>query len=406
MNVLRWAWQDCFARPIASAPDAWIDVVERYSNDNNKTLQYVRRNSLPNSTVEDVSDSVALTRCSRTSTASRCLNLGSYNYLGFAAGDEYCTPRVIESLKKYAPTACSARADAGRKPLLSSSRNNFFFESPKLAMAIRNHQVACRARGVDSTIRRKASGHHLRHGIRDQLLHNPSSGGRGLQHLLPSIVHDDDEFGESYEFVLFSCPLTGRANRQRLIQSQLHRQWRSRIRRNGACFPAQQYVLRLEHEMLYASLRLTISALTGPSHLEEVLREQIVKGRQPGAHRPWRKILVIVEGIYSMEGEFCKLPEIVAICKKYKVPLYQSTSRVRIPRTDDNIPPSLDQAYIYLDEAHSIGAVGKSGRGVCELLGVDPADIDIMMGTFTKSFGSCGGYIAASEVDSIDAKLE
>lgn len=73
-----------------------------------------------------------------------------------------------------------------------------------------------------------------------------------------------------------------------------------------------------------------------------------------------------------MEGELCKLPEIVAICKKYK-------------------------AYVYLDEAHSIGAIGKSGRGVCELLGVDTADVDIMMGTFTKSFGSCGGYIAGSK---------
>lgn len=56
------------------------------------------------------------------------------------------------------------------------------------------------------------------------------------------------------------------------------------------------------------------------------------------------------------------------------------------------------QAYTYLDEAHSIGAVGKTGRGVCELLGVDTADVDIMMGTFTKSFGSCGGYIAGSKV--------
>nr|DAD32048.1 TPA_asm: hypothetical protein HUJ06_010899 [Nelumbo nucifera] len=73
-----------------------------------------------------------------------------------------------------------------------------------------------------------------------------------------------------------------------------------------------------------------------------------------------------------MEGELCKLPEIIAICKKYKV-------------------------YTYLDEAHSIGAVGKIGRGVCELLGVDPADVDVMMGTFTKSFGSCGGYIAGSK---------
>ncbi len=48
-----------------------------------------------------------------------------------------------------------------------------------------------------------------------------------------------------------------------------------------------------------------------------------------------------------------------------------------------------------MDEAHSIGALGKAGRGACEAQGVDPRDVDIMMGTFTKSFGSCGGYIAA-----------
>jgi len=53
------------------------------------------------------------------------------------------------------------------------------------------------------------------------------------------------------------------------------------------------------------------------------------------------------------------------------------------------------QAYLYLDEAHSIGALGKTGRGICEHAGVSPADVDIMMGTFTKSFGSVGGYLAA-----------
>ena len=53
---------------------------------------------------------------------------------------------------------------------------------------------------------------------------------------------------------------------------------------------------------------------------------------------------------------------------------------------------------MYLDEAHSIGAMGPTGRGVCEYWGVDPADIDIMMGTFTKSFGAAGGYIAANQV--------
>ena len=75
-----------------------------------------------------------------------------------------------------------------------------------------------------------------------------------------------------------------------------------------------------------------------------------------------------------MEGSIVVLPEVVALKKKYK-------------------------AYLYLDEAHSIGALGANGRGVTELLGVDPADVDIMMGTFTKSFGASGGYIAATKVE-------
>lgn len=72
-----------------------------------------------------------------------------------------------------------------------------------------------------------------------------------------------------------------------------------------------------------------------------------------------------------MEGDICNLKEIVELKKKYG-------------------------AYLYLDEAHSIGAMGKTGRGVCEHCGVNPMDVDIMMGTFTKSFGSCGGYIGGS----------
>lgn len=64
--------------------------------------------------------------------------------------------------------------------------------------------------------------------------------------------------------------------------------------------------------------------LAVPSHLEEVLREQIAEG-QPRTHRPWKKIMVVVEGIYSMEGELCKLPEIIAICKKFKVGYYGSS---------------------------------------------------------------------------------
>ena len=87
---------------------------------------------------------------------------------------------------------------------------------------------------------------------------------------------------------------------------------------------------------------------------------------KPRTGRPWRKILIVVEGIYSMEGEMVRLSEIVRLKKKYG-------------------------AYLYLDEAHSIGALGATGRGVCEQQGVSPRDVDVMMGTFTKSFGSCGG---------------
>ena len=104
--------------------------------------------------------------------------------------------------------------------------------------------------------------------------------------------------------------------------------------------------------------------------LEQILRSSIVDG-QPRTHRPWKKIIVIVEGIYSMEGEICKLKGIVEVCKKYK-------------------------AYVYVDEAHSIGALGMTGRGVLEHCKVSPQDVDVMMGTFTKSFGSVGGYVAGS----------
>ena len=74
-----------------------------------------------------------------------------------------------------------------------------------------------------------------------------------------------------------------------------------------------------------------------------------------------------------MEGSIVRLPEVIALKKKYK-------------------------AYLFLDEAHSIGAMGPRGRGVTDYFGVDPNDVDIMMGTFTKSFGAAGGYIAATKV--------
>ena len=104
--------------------------------------------------------------------------------------------------------------------------------------------------------------------------------------------------------------------------------------------------------------------------LDKVIEKALVNGQPNG--EPWKKILIILEGVFSMEGSIGKLPEIIEIKKKYG-------------------------AYIYLDEAHSIGATGPRGRGITDFYGVDPKDIDILMGTFTKSFGSAGGYIGGNK---------
>ncbi|KAF2260169.1 serine palmitoyltransferas-like protein 2 [Lojkania enalia] len=105
--------------------------------------------------------------------------------------------------------------------------------------------------------------------------------------------------------------------------------------------------------------------------LENKLREVISQG-QPRTHRPWKKILVVVEGLYSMEGTMCNLPALVELKKKYKF-------------------------HLFVDEAHSVGALGPRGRGVCDYFGIDPSEVDILMGTLTKSFGANGGYIAADK---------
>lgn len=86
-------------------------------------------------------------------------------------------------------------------------------------------------------------------------------------------------------------------------------------------------------------------------------------------------VLIIVEGLYSMEGDYAPLQELVDFKGKH------------------------DNVYLYVDEAHSIGALGKTGRGICEHAGVRPQHIDFLMGTFTKSFASIGGYVVFQNGD-------
>ncbi|KAI7903826.1 pyridoxal phosphate-dependent transferase [Cokeromyces recurvatus] len=132
----------------------------------------------------------------------------------------------------------------------------------------------------------------------------------------------------------------------------------------------------LNHASIVFGVRLSGASVRVFKHnnmddLRELLREVISQG-QPRTHRPWKKILIVVEGLYSMEGTIVNLPELIELKKEFKF-------------------------YLYVDEAHSIGALGENGGGVCDFYGIDPAEVDILMGTFTKSFGAAGGYIAGDK---------
>uniref|UniRef100_A0AAV1UEW7 Polyketide synthase n=1 Tax=Peronospora matthiolae TaxID=2874970 RepID=A0AAV1UEW7_9STRA len=85
----------------------------------------------------------------------------------------------------------------------------------------------------------------------------------------------------------------------------------------------------------------------------------------------YRRVLIVIEGIYSMDGDIPDVHEMIRIKKKYK-------------------------ALLFLDEAHSFGTMGATGRGICEHLDVDPKDVDVRMGTMSKALGSVGGFIFGS----------
>jgi len=79
-------------------------------------------------------------------------------------------------------------------------------------------------------------------------------------------------------------------------------------------------------------------------------------------------ILVVVDGVFSMEGDVCDLPRIVELCREHG-------------------------ARLMVDEAHGAGVLGARGAGACELFGLED-EVDLRMGTFSKSLASCGGFIA------------
>jgi len=267
---------DCFHRPIVSAPDACIDVVQR-----------ARRGGLLFGPMHSLCN---------TGETKRCVNFASYNYLGFGGSDEHCTPAAWAEVLEHGFSAAGTRTEGGTLPVhreLECEVAEFLGKEDSLVLGM--------GFATNATI-------------------------------LPALF----EVGSQGILVI-----SDELNHRSIVEG---------VRLSGAT------VRSFLHNDMAA--------------LEKRLQEAVEEG-QPNGGAPWRKIFVCIEGIYSMEGDFCRLREIVTLKNKYK-------------------------SYLFLDEAHSIGAVGPTGRGVTELLGVPTDQVDIMMGTFTKSFGSAGGYVASS----------
>jgi len=122
---------------------------------------------------------------------------------------------------------------------------------------------------------------------------------------------------------------------------------------------------KLDHASIIDACRLSFAEIKKFKHndmnsLEFVLHECGDRGK-----------LVVVDGVYSMEGDIAPLPDIVRVCKKYG-------------------------ARLMVDDAHGIGVLGKTGRGTAEHFGLEK-DVDVIMGTYSKSLASIGGFAAADE---------
>lgn len=261
--------RDGWNRPICSVPGPEITLKDRITHNHGWTFEL-------------------------TGTTSTAINMGSYNYLGFAENVGPCIDADEEKIKSHGIGTCSSRLELGTNDM------------------------------------------HLK-----------------LEKVVAHFLNVEDAIVFGMGFATNSLNLPALVGKGCLIVSD-----------------------ELNHASLILGSRLSGATIRIFKHndmkdLEKVLRNAIVFG-QPRTGRPWKKILLVVEGVYSMEGTMVNLPDVIRLKKKYR-------------------------AYLYLDEAHSIGALGKTGRGVIDHFGCDPLDVDVIMGTFTKSFAAVGGYIAGSK---------
>ncbi len=121
-----------------------------------------------------------------------------------------------------------------------------------------------------------------------------------------------------------------------------------------------------DHASIIEGRRLSFSKSLRYKHNDMVSLEEQLKKCSPNDVK-----LIVTDGVFSMEGDVANLPEIVRLAKQYN-------------------------ASVMVDEAHGIGVFGRNGRGTCDHFGVTD-DVDLIMGTFSKSFASLGGFIACDK---------
>ena len=122
----------------------------------------------------------------------------------------------------------------------------------------------------------------------------------------------------------------------------------------------------LDHASIIEGIRLSPAKSLRYKHNDMEALERRLKQCEDGKIK-----LIVVDGVFSMEGDLCKLPEIIKFAEKYG-------------------------ASVMVDEAHGFGVLGDHGRGVCNHFGLTDK-VDLIMGTFSKSFASIGGFIAGSK---------
>lgn len=259
---------DCFARPIHGAPGRHIKCFNRVTKDHQFWYD---------------------------GTSQECLNLSSYNYLGFAQSSGVCTDYALDCLEKYGTSGCSPRLIVGSTDL-----------------------------------------------------------HRKCERVIADFVGKEDAIICSQGYGTNASLFMSIADSKTLVISD-----------------------ELNHASIRFGIRLSGASVKVFKHndmagLEKLIRNQIAMG-QPKTHRPWGKIIIAVEGLYSMEGNMCDLQSLVDLKEKYK-------------------------CYLFVDEAHSIGALGPNGKGICDYFGISPLRVDLLMGTLTKSFGATGGYFAGDRV--------